>query len=46
LPPNTSLQASKPTGFDVRNKLCHWSFFKFKMKFELNIKESKGVDFF
>jgi hypothetical protein len=33
-------------GFDVRNKLCHWSFFKFKMEFELKTRESKGIDFF
>jgi hypothetical protein len=34
------------TWFDVRNKLCHWSFFKFQMEYELKIRESKGVDFF
>jgi hypothetical protein len=32
--------------FEVRNKLCHWSFFKFEKEFELKIRESKGIDFF
>jgi hypothetical protein len=32
--------------FELRRKICHWSFFKFEMKFELKIRESKGVDFF
>jgi hypothetical protein len=32
--------------FELRNKLCHWSFFKFKKEFELKIRGSKGVDIF
>jgi hypothetical protein len=31
------------TWFDVRNKLCHWSFFKFEKKFELKFRESRVV---
>jgi hypothetical protein len=33
-------------GFDVRNKLCYRIFFKFKMKFELKIRKSKGAEIF
>jgi hypothetical protein len=31
--------------FELRNKLYHWSFFKFKKEFELKIMELKGVEF-
>jgi hypothetical protein len=34
------------TGFDVRNKLCYWIFFKFEMEFELKFRELKGDEFF
>jgi hypothetical protein len=34
------------TWLEVRKKLYHWHFFKFEMKFELKIRESKGVNFF
>jgi hypothetical protein len=34
------------TWIELRNKLCHWRFFKLENKFELKIRESKGVDFF
>jgi hypothetical protein len=33
------------TWFELRNKLCHWSFFKFEKQFELKIRELKGVEF-
>jgi hypothetical protein len=28
-----------PTGFDVLDKFCYWSFLKFKMDFELKIQK-------
>jgi hypothetical protein len=31
--------------FELRNILCHCSFFKFENDFELNIRELKGVEF-
>jgi hypothetical protein len=32
--------------FELKNKLCHWSIFKFKKEFELKIRELKGVESF
>jgi hypothetical protein len=33
------------TSFELRNKLCYWSFFKFEKEFELKNRELKGVEF-